>query len=138
MKFTRITPAKIFSAVALLVVLLVSGAAKANNDKVKPADIPVEVKYLGSVDYRPIFQVNLNNELNEEITVTLKDIDDNVLYTETFKGKVFSKKFQFEKADFEDLQIKLVISSKKRNQKEIFTIDKSTRIVETIAVNKLN
>lgn len=129
---------KVAMPVAFICVVLLSavpGSVKAQEGLKE--DTPVEVKYLGQVNYQPIFQIDINNEAEEELFVVLKDEDGSVLYTEKFKDKKFSKKFQFNKADLQDLKIIMTLASKKEKINQVFLVNKTTSVVEDIVVSKV-
>ena len=96
----------------------------------------VEIKYLGAVGNNPIFQVEFDNLEEEELFITLKDSDGNMLYSEKFKEKKFSKKFQVERAD-EDLRVILTIANKKGKFSQQYQINRNTRIVQDVFVTKV-
>jgi hypothetical protein len=96
----------------------------------------VEIKYLGAVGNNPIFQVEFDNLDEEELFITLKDAEGNVLYAEKFKEKRFSKKFQVERAD-EDLRVVLTVANKKGRFSQQYQINRNTRIVQDVFVTKV-
>jgi len=100
------------------------------------SDNPVELKYLGSVNSQPVFLLNLNNNESDEFVVTLKDRAGNVLYSETLKGKLVSKKYRLDTDDSAS-EIRFEVSSKKDNTKTVYTVVRNTHVVEDVAINKL-
>lgn len=119
----------------LVAILSFAPVFKANaQDKGK--EDTVEIKYLGSVGDQPIFSVDFENATEEEVLVTMKDNEGNVLYYEKFKEKKFSKKFQLQRHE-DELKVTLTISSKKDRQVQQFQINRNTRIVEDVVVTKV-
>ena len=140
MKSVNATVKSILSAVALVAVLVLNaGTAKANNEKPKSVEdrIPVEVKYVGSLNQQPVLEVSLENTNAEDLSVTLKDMDGNVLYSGNFNDKKISKKFQFDNQGSDNIQIKLTVSSKKKSYTEVFQINRSRQVVEEVVISKL-
>ncbi|HVG39980.1 MAG TPA: hypothetical protein VM888_00115, partial [Chitinophagaceae bacterium] len=41
--------------------------------------IPVEIKYVGNQYNRPVFQISLDNKVDEKVYVTLTDAEGNIL-----------------------------------------------------------
>ena len=124
------------AASVLLAVILVFASATANaTDKIKTPN--VEVKYVGTVDNSPLFQVEFNNENGDEVFVTLRDVNGNILYSEVTKEKKFSKRFRLEGIELNDSKVTLNIRSKKASAAHVFTINKSVRQVEEVVVSKL-
>ena len=119
----------------VLASVLVFNAPIANaTDKVNPN---IEVKYMGTVNNSPLFQVEFNNEEGDEVSIYLRDAHGNLLYSEVTKDKKFSRKFRLEDIELDDNKITLHIRSKKGNLSETFQINKSVRQVEEVVVNKL-
>ncbi|KIC95861.1 hypothetical protein [Flavihumibacter solisilvae] len=140
MKSVNATVKSILSAVALVAVLVLNaGTAKANNEKPKSVEdrIPVEVKYVGSLNQQPVLEISLDNANAEDLSVTLKDMDGNVLYSGNFNEKKISKKFQFDNQGSDNIQIKLTISSKKKSYTEVFQVNRSRQVVENVVISKL-
>lgn len=135
MKISNITFRNAASSIVLAFILVFTSATASATDKIKAPS--VEVKYIGSIDNSPLFQVDFENETGEDVYVTLKDEVGNVLYTEVSKEKKFSKKFRLEGADLYNAKLVLNIRSKKETQAHVFQINKSVRQVEEVTVNKL-
>lgn len=139
MKTINFNLSKAFSIALLFVAFIaVSAPAMANNDKVKKGgELPAELTYLGSVNYSPVFQLDFKNEGGENVNISLRTVDGDILYATNFSGETFSKKFQFDKAELSTMQLKLVVSSKKKVQVQNFQISHSNRVVEEVVVGKL-
>lgn len=140
MKSVNATMKSVFSALALVAVMVLSaGAAKANTEKNRTEDDrkTVEVKYVGSLNQQPVLEISLENENAEDLNITLKDMDGNVLYSGSFNDKKIVKKFQFDNQGSDAIQIKLTVSSKRKSQTEIFQINRSRQVVEDVVISKL-
>lgn len=123
-------------ALAILVFTLTFSATQAQASDIKK-EAPVEIKYLGSFEGKPLFQINLTNEDSREVYLTLSDDHGNMIYSDIVKDKTYSRKIQFDGAELSDLKLTLTLRSKKDYQTQSFQINKSTRTVEDIAVEKV-
>jgi hypothetical protein len=103
-------------------------------DKVKSR--PVEIKYLGTLDGQPVFQVEFENTNAEKLSVSLRDEYGTVLYDERFKDKKFSKKFKLE-TGADPVKLKFTLSNEKENQTEVFQINTNVRVVQDVVVTRL-
>jgi len=56
--------------------------------------LPVNLKYLGTANQAPIFELTFTNEKVAEFEITVTD-KDNIIYAETVKGKGLVRKYQF-------------------------------------------
>jgi len=118
----------------ILVTSLVPAMAQEN---AKPVTGPVEIKYLGTNDGKPVFQVDFDNATEESVNITIRDQDGTILYVEKFRDKKFSKKFKFDKPEFEQAKLKFTVSGNSGVQSEEFGINSSVRTVSDVVVTKL-
>ena len=139
MKSTKKNIKHIVATAAFVVASLAANATFTNGSEKNTGskDTPVEIRYIGKIKEQPVLQIQFANTAGEEVMVILKDTEGTVLYYENFKGKLFSKKFMFEGEDASNLQIEVVINSKKTNQSQFYSINKNARIVNEMVVSKL-
>ena len=124
------------SVIALLIVGLVSASpAQANGET--PKEAPAVVKYLGNVDGKPTFQLAVNNPTGQEVSLSLRDENGYLIYSDTIKDKEYARKLQFDELGGEKLKLTLVLRTKKDVQTKTFEITKNTRTVEDVAVVSL-
>jgi hypothetical protein len=119
--------------------LLSTGTANANNVKTGNENgvIPVEVKYVGSVNQQPVLEISLDNDTAEDYKVTLTDNDGTVLYSGTFSSKKIVKRFQFANGGLEPMHITLTVATKKVSQTETFEISETQQVITGFVVEKL-
>lgn len=126
-----------FVLALITLTLGLSTVTLANDDKDKN-NHTTELKFIGNVENRPVFQLDLNNEGDDEIIVTFRDEAGNVLYNDKFKGTNVSKKFMIKTDDFGgDVLVNVVVKSKKNNSTEVYSINRSHAYVDETVVNKL-
>jgi hypothetical protein len=106
------------------------------NDEGKP-NHTTELKFIGNMENQPVFQLNLVNTEDDEISVTFRDDAGNVLYSDKFKGANITKKFMLKSEDFGDAALHVVVKSKKNNSTDVYTINRSHTYVEETIVNKI-
>jgi hypothetical protein len=106
------------------------------NDEGKNKHI-TELKFIGNMENQPVFQLNLSNDEDDEITVTFRDEAGNVLYTDKFKGANITKKFMLKSEDFGDAALHVTVKSRKNNTSELYVISRSHTYVEETVVNKI-
>ena len=106
------------------------------NDEGKPTHT-TELKFIGNKENQPVFQLNLNNSIEDEYTVIFRDEYGNILYTEKFKGANFSKKFLLKSEDFGDATLNVIVKAKNANTTEVYSINRSHSYVEETVVNKV-
>lgn len=101
-------------------------------DKIKSS--PVEIRYVGSMDGKPVFEINVKNPGENGTQLSIKDEYGVILYSETIKDKDYSRKVQFENLDMGDLKLTLSLRSKNVYHSQEFKISKNTRLVQDIEV----
>jgi phage-related protein len=137
MKSVNNTLRSLVTVVLIIVLSVVTASVNATENKPAKSETPVDVKYVGTINYQPVLQIQFDNETEEEVTVTLRDEDGTYLYSETFNGKKYSKKFQFEKPADTELNVQLVITTKSRKDVQVYNINKNTRFVEDVVISKV-
>jgi hypothetical protein len=140
MKSTNTKLKAMLSAAAVAGMMILStGAAHANNEKpsTEKSVIPVEVKYVGSLNEQPVLEVSLDNAAGEEFKVTLRDENGELLYSGSFNNKKIVKRFQFDNGSPNPMRILLTVSTKKLSQTETFEISKNRQVIEDVVIEKL-
>lgn len=124
-------------AIALVAFTLAfSTTTLANNEKEKVASA-IELKFIGHYENQPVFQLNLNNKEEDEFTITFRDDYGNVLYAGKVKGSNISKKFMLNIEEIGDNILSVEVKSKKKNQSEVYQINRSRSYVEETVVSKI-
>lgn len=98
---------------------------------------PVEIRYIGNMNEKPVFQIEFDNESGEDVYLALRDGWGETIYGEWVKDKKYTRKIQIENFDVDELKITVVLRSKKGYQTQSFRISQNTRTVEDVAVAKL-
>jgi hypothetical protein len=122
-----------FLAVAALVIAGTTSAQASDT----PKNTPVEIKYLGSFNSKPVFEIAFDNADSEEIYLTLKDNDGNILYSEVVKDKKFSRKIQLDNEELYGSKVTLTLRSRKGTQHQVFQINKNVRVVEDVQIARV-
>lgn len=115
-----------------------STAHAAERKKAERLEAPVAIKYIGKVDAQPIYQVDVDNLSGEEIYLTLRDESGSLLYSDTFSGKKFSKKFQFNMPDSDDLKITLGLTSRNEKKSQVLQFNNVIKTYEDVVITKVH
>ena len=122
----------IFAAAALV---SVSNPAAASTTGEDSSEKPVVVTYLGTVNAQPLFQVDLQNASSDDLTLVLENEAGDVLYTQKIKETSFTKKIQLDTNETE-INLNLYVYSAKNKTKQLYQINKITRVVDDVVVNQ--
>ena len=140
MKIVNTKMKAMLSVAAIAAVFVLStGTAMANGEKKnsEKSILPIEVKYVGSLNEQPVLEVSLDNESGEDFRVSLRDEHGELLYSGSFNNKKFVKRFQFDNGSINPMRILLTISTKKLSQTETFEISNTRQVIEDVVVEKL-
>ena len=96
-----------------------------------------EIKYIGIVDDKLVFEIAYNSDGQNVFSVEIKDEAGYQFYYGKFKQKSFRKQFAIDKAELNNSSISFELSSLGSVKKEVFDINASARIVEEVSVVKL-
>ncbi len=135
MKSTLINTRSIAIALATLFTMGLTLPALANDEK-KP--IPVELKFIGNIENKPVFQLTFSNPAETEFTVVVRDEFGNVLYKDVVKGEKISKRFLLNIEELGDAPIQFEITGKKTDRTVIYEVNKKARLVEDVVVSRKN
>ena len=125
-------------AAALFTVFTVALNPVAMAKDIKPT-VPVELKFVGKVNEKSVFQLNFTGSPQEnEFTIIIIDEDGNRLYRETLKGENFSKRYLLNAEVIGDNALRFEISSNKTTKPAVFKVNREVRFVEEVVVNKFN
>lgn len=119
-------------------VLVLSTVAFANGEKApKNTTNNIEVKHIGNYENQPIFQLNLTTAEADEFTITLRDSDGNVLYSDKEKGTSITRKFLLTTQEIGDNIVTIEVKSKKSPKAEVYTINRKQNLIEEMFVTKI-
>lgn len=122
-------------AVLTLSAFVFANTVAANNTK--PGST-IELKYIGKAEDGPVFQLNLVNEQEEEFSITFRDENGNVLYSEKVKGTNITKRFRLSNEQLADDTVKVEVKNKKGSILEQYTINRQVKVVDEASVTKLD
>ena len=139
MKNTFINSRNLAIAIATVLSFGFTSTAKANDEKkpiVEKKSIPVELKYLGNIENKPVFQLTLSSADENEFTIVVRDEYSTVLYRDNVSGST-SKKFLLNTEELAGVGVQFEITGKKNFKTVTYEVNKSSRLVEDVVVNKL-
>lgn len=121
--------------VAALFALTLSAPAMANGGDKKEAT--AELKYIGKYNNQPVFEISFNNKEEKEFIVTIVDDSRNILYKDVIAAGTSSKKYALNTDEIGNVPLQFEITSKKTNKTTVYQINKESRVIEDVVVNKL-
>ncbi len=95
------------------------------------------VQYVGSLDGKPVFKVDLDNESGNVYDLTIKDDQGTILYAQRIREKQFSRKFKFDNADNDNVRLTFILSNNKETQSQEFKVNTKTRVFNDVVVTTL-
>ena len=98
---------------------------------------PVELKYIGSKDNQPQFQLNLNNTEADDFVVTIRNKTGEIVYKERVSGSLVSRKYQLNTDDYTASGFTFEVLSKKTKTKTAYSVSETSRLVQDISITAL-
>ena len=133
MKTSMINTRNIFIALATFFAISVAPPAFAG----EIPNQPVELKFIGTLQNQPVFQLTVSGMEGKKFTVVIRDENDDILYRENFKGDSLTKQFLLRTEDFGSASIKFEVIAKKSEQTFVYQVNKNSRVMEDVVVNKI-
>ena len=127
-------------AIALIVAFTLNSMTVFANDEVKNdnKNIPgLDFRYIGSRENQPVFLLNLVNAEEDEYTISFRDRNGNVLYSDRLRGANISKRFMLNTDEIGTSELSVEIKSKKNNQVQLYKIGTTQSFVTETVVNKV-
>jgi len=124
---------------AALVAMLISVNTNAAE---LPADTTLSettatVKYVGTDENSYVFNVIYNNDNGEKFLLRIADREGNVLFTQTYTGKKFERRFRLMK-DAIQRPLNFTIKNLKDNSIQTFRVTTTEQVVEDVVVKQVN
>lgn len=124
------------TAIVLLAVFTMSFSTNTGTPG-KKADNPAELKYIGSIDNQPQFQLNFKNSESEEFLVIIRNKHSEVLYKENIKGANISRRYRLNTDDFDSTGITFEVVNKKTKSRVAYTVNETSRLVSDVSITAL-
>ena len=122
------------AAIISAAVLMTSFSAQAGTgDNINPSAI----QYTGSTYDGLMLKMRINNETGAKFTVTVKDDNGEVLFSQAYNEKSFDKQFKLLKGDQYSSNYYFTVSSPNKQLEQKYVVNTSTRSVEDVAISKL-
>jgi len=117
-------------------ILLLNGMISTNAQDVKEELPTVSIRYAGTINDRPLFRIEFQNETEATLNVSIRDEENNVLYSERVKNKTFAKSFLVQDIDLDQMKLSFTINNDREKHSQVFEINKSVRTVQEYVITK--
>ena len=124
------------TAVVLFAVCAMSFAPNTDTPG-KSAENPTELKYIGSIENRPQFQLSLNNSESDEFSIIIRNRNNEILHKDSIKGANISRKYLLNLEDGDTSGVTFEIVSKKSKARAAYTINETSRLVQDVSITAL-
>lgn len=100
----------------------------------------IELKFIGNLKDKPVFELNIINPGTEkEFVLNIRDENGNILYKETLKSNVTSKKFMVNTDEINlDEVLRFEITGKESKKTYIYEVNQNSRYIAETLVSKVN
>ena len=122
-------------AIVMVAVFTMSFSQTTGNPDKK--ENPAELKYIGSVDSQPQFQLSLNNTESDEFVITIRNKAGEVIYKERIKGANISRKYQLNTEESNSTGVTFEVVRKKDKSRIAYTVNETSRLVQDVSITAL-
>jgi len=130
---TKASVVRFGTAIVLLFTLSTASATSVLNN-----DEPfVAVKYIGQVEQRAQFQLDLINDNDETVFLTIQEEDGSVLYREKIAKKILTKKFEWHNTDHNSSKLIFTVTGEKSKKAQVFEVNSKVRTVQDVVITKM-
>lgn len=123
------------AAIAMISFLTVAFTNTASATEGNPS--AVELKFIGNVKNKPVFQLTYTGAASSEFTIVVRDEYNTILYRDVVKGSNIAKNYMLNTDELGDTGVTFEVSGKKTEKPVVFEISKSTRFVQDLVINKV-
>lgn len=105
---------------------------------VKDEEPFVAVKYIGAVENKAQFQVDVVNDNDEAYLLAIQAQDGTVLYKEKIAKKIFTKKFEWNNEESSSPKLVFTVTGERSKKSQVFEVNTQVRTVQDVVINKLD
>ena len=120
------------TAIVLLAVFTMSFST--NPGTPGKSDVPAELKYLGSRDDQPQFQLNFANTESDVFLITIRNKSNEVIHKEKITGANFSRKYQLNLEDADATGVTFEVVSRATKSRVAYTVNSTSRLVQDVSI----
>lgn len=124
-----------FGFAVLLFLSLSNGFAQTTTKDEEPF---VSVKYIGAVDEKAQFQVDMVNDTEEPYLLSIQLQDGTILYKEKVSKRIFTKKFAWNNEETLSPKLVFSVTGEKSKKTQVFEVNTEVRTVQDVVVNRLD
>lgn len=122
---------------SLALVALLSTSAATTAFAIETPKNPETVRYVGDVNNLPIYQVLLNNTTDAAFIISIKDEEGNMLHSEKVQGKNIVRNYQLAEVPATNYSLHFEVLNTENKKQQIYTVNKTIKVVEKVAVEKV-
>jgi hypothetical protein len=112
-----------------------TSAVKAGDE---PKTVPVELRYVGTIQNQPLIQLDFTGTKAEnEFAISITDQNGIVLYSDNVKGEKFSRQFLLDTEDLGDAVLNFAITGLKSGKTVTYKVSRKTTTIQEMDVAKL-
>ena len=123
------------SAFVLLAVFTMSFTTNTGNPN--KSENPAELKYIGSVNQQPQFQLDLNNTESDEFQIVIRNKNSEVIFKERVKGANISRKYRLNLDEYNFTGVTFEVVSKTTKSRVAYTVNETSRLVQDVSITAL-
>gem|GEM_PF-4236187 len=125
-----------FFKLAMICVLFFNSAAVLHAQPLTKSP-EAEIKYVGVVDEKYVFEIVYPNDKLNVFSVEIKDQQGYQFYFNKFKQKGYKQQFAIDKFELGNGSLTFILATQGGVQKQVFDINATSRTIDEVSVVKL-
>ena len=121
---------------AMICVLFVNSAAVLHAQPLTKSP-EVEIKYVGVVDDKYVFEIVYPNDNLNVFSVEIRDQQGYQFYFNKLKQRSYKQQFAIDKFELGNGSLTFILATQGSTQKQVFDINTSSRTIDEVSVVKL-
>lgn len=128
---------KALARIGLAALLFTGTTAYASAQPTQDDEPFFNIKYVGNVEEKAQFQVDMVSDNDETYTLSVQEQDGTVLYREKVTKKAFTKKFSWNNEELNAPKLLFVVTGEKSKKSYVYEVASQVRTVQDVVVTKL-
>lgn len=130
---------KVMSKALIATMMIIGTLASSSVHARITTDLPgVQVKYLGTFDSNPLFEIAFNNKEDDKFLVIIRDDVGNILFSEKLSGKNITRKYRIDtEVEIGEAGLRFEIRPYSTKKTQVYVAGLTETVSKDMAINRL-
>ena len=130
---------KVMSKALIATMMIIGTLVTSSVHASTTTDLPgVQVKYLGTVESNPMFEIAFNNKEDDKFLVIIRDEVGNILFSEKLSGKNVTRKYRIDtEVEIGEGGLRFEIRPYSTKKTQVYVAGLTETVSKDMAINRL-